>query len=317
MPDRLTLIALKGIPLVKPGDGLANLIGDALEQSDERLADGDILVVAQKIVSKTENRLVDVTTIEPSDQAKDLAVEVDKDPRVVEMILRESRAVIRKKPGVLIVENNLGLIMANAGIDHSNVESEVPERMLLLLPEDPDASAKRLQRAIRCKFGVDVGVIINDSVGRPWRIGTMGLAIGISGLPAVTDLRGDKDLFGRELRVSEEAVGDELAAAASLLQAKERKETGRPSTGFRSDAPPNPRRRRYGQQKRTCSDERTDGIGAFGRRRRREIGARPDAYAAARELDGCRQYRRRFHASRAPNLSRYRHGSLHAIGSRG
>ncbi|MEC8371546.1 MAG: coenzyme F420-0:L-glutamate ligase, partial [Pseudomonadota bacterium] len=126
MPDRLTLIALKGIPLVKPGDGLANLIGDALEQSDERLADGDILVVAQKIVSKTENRLVDVTTIEPSDQAKDLAVEVDKDPRVVEMILRESRAVIRKKPGVLIVENNLGLIMANAGIDHSNVESEVP-----------------------------------------------------------------------------------------------------------------------------------------------------------------------------------------------
>ena len=147
MPDRLTLIALKGIPLVKPGDGLANLIGDALEQSDERLADGDILVVAQKIVSKTENRLVDVTTIEPSDQAKDLAVEVDKDPRVVEMILRESRAVIRKKPGVLIVENNLGLIMANAGIDHSNVESEVPERTLLLLPEDPDASAKRLATA--------------------------------------------------------------------------------------------------------------------------------------------------------------------------
>ncbi|MEC8171992.1 MAG: coenzyme F420-0:L-glutamate ligase, partial [Pseudomonadota bacterium] len=130
MPDRLTLIALKGIPLVKPGDGLANLIGDALEQSDERLADGDILVVAQKIVSKTENRLVDVTTIEPSDQAKDLAVEVDKDPRVVEMILRESRAVIRKKPGVLIVENNLGLIRANAGIDHSNVESAVPEQTL-------------------------------------------------------------------------------------------------------------------------------------------------------------------------------------------
>ncbi|MEC7647067.1 MAG: coenzyme F420-0:L-glutamate ligase [Pseudomonadota bacterium] len=238
MPDRLTLIALKGIPLVKPGDGLANLIGDALEQSDERLADGDILVVAQKIVSKTENRLVDVTTIEPSDQAKDLAVEVDKDPRVVEMILRESRAVIRKKPGVLIVENNLGLIMANAGIDHSNVESEVPERMLLLLPEDPDASAKRLQRAIRCKFGVDVGVIINDSVGRPWRIGTMGLAIGISGLPAVTDLRGDKDLFGRELRVSEEAVGDELAAAASLLQGQGAE--GKPVVlvrGFRSDAP--------------------------------------------------------------------------------
>ncbi|MEC8137340.1 MAG: coenzyme F420-0:L-glutamate ligase, partial [Pseudomonadota bacterium] len=122
--------------------------------------------------------------------------------------------------------------------DHSNVESEVPERMLLLLPEDPDASAERLQRAIRCKFGVDVGVIINDSVGRPWRIGTMGLAIGISGLPAVTDLRGDKDLFGRELRVSEEAVGDELAAAASLLQGQGAE--GKPVVlvrGFRSDAP--------------------------------------------------------------------------------
>ena len=241
MPDRLTLIALEGIPLVKPGNDLANLIGDALEQSDERLADGDILVVAQKIVSKTENRLVDVTTIEPSDQAKDLAVEVDKDPRVVEIILRESRAVIRKKPGVLIVENNLGLIMANAGIDHSNVESEVPERTLLLLPEDPDASAERLQRAIRSKFGIDVGVIINDSVGRPWRIGTMGLAIGISGLPAVTDLRGDKDLFGRELRVSEEAVGDELAAAASLLQGQGAE--GKPVVlvrGYRSDAPSQP-----------------------------------------------------------------------------
>ncbi|MBG04559.1 MAG: coenzyme F420-0:L-glutamate ligase [Rhodospirillaceae bacterium] len=241
MPDRLTLIALEGIPLVKPGDDLANLIGDALEQSGERLADGDILVVAQKIVSKTENRLVDVTTIEPSDQAKDLAVEVDKDPRVVEIILRESRAVIRKKPGVLIVENNLGLIMANAGIDHSNVESKVPERTLLLLPEDPDASAERLQRAIRSKFGIDVGVIINDSVGRPWRIGTMGLAIGISGLPAVTDLRGDKDLFGRELRVSEEAVGDELAAAASLLQGQGAE--GKPVVlvrGYRSDAPSQP-----------------------------------------------------------------------------
>lgn len=241
MPDRLTLIALEGIPLVKPGNDLANLIGDALEQSGERLADGDILVVAQKIVSKTENRLVDVTTIEPSDQAKDLAVEVDKDPRVVEIILRESRAVIRKKPGVLIVENNLGLIMANAGIDHSNVESEVPERTLLLLPEDPDASAERLQRAIRSKFGIDVGVIINDSVGRPWRIGTMGLAIGISGLPAVTDLRGDKDLFGRELRVSEEAVGDELAAAASLLQGQGAE--GKPVVlvrGYRSDAPSQP-----------------------------------------------------------------------------
>jgi len=241
MPDRLNLTALDGIPLVKPGDDLADLIGDALAQSGEQLTDGDVLVVAQKIVSKAENRLVDVTSIDPSERARELADEVDKDPRVVEMILRESRAVIRKKPGVLIVENNLGLIMANAGIDHSNVESDVPEQTLLLLPEDADASAENLRRDVRSKFGVEVGIIINDSVGRPWRIGTMGLAIGIAGLPAVTDLRGDKDLFGRELRVSEEAVGDELAAAASLLQGQGAE--GKPVVlirGYRSDAPSQP-----------------------------------------------------------------------------
>ena len=241
MPDRLTLIALKGIPLVKPGDELIQLVANAITESGEQLMNGDILVIAQKIISKSENCLVNVTDIEPSDRARELALEVDKDPRVVEMILSESRSIIRKKPGVLIVENKLGLIMANAGIDHSNVESEIPEQTLLLLPDDPDASAERLRSDIRSQFSVDVGIIINDCVGRPWRIGTMGLAIGISGLPAVTDLRGDRDLFGRELRVSEEAVGDELAAAASLLQGQGAE--GKPIIlvrGYQSSAPSQP-----------------------------------------------------------------------------
>jgi len=241
LSDRLTLIALDGIPLVQPGDDLSSLIADALTRLDETLVDGDILVVAQKIVSKSENRLVEIATITPSARAETLAKSVDKDPRVVEVILRESRTVIRKKPGVLIVENNLGLIMANAGIDHSNVESEGPDEMLLLLPLDPDASAEALRRDLRTQFGAEVGVVVNDSVGRAWRIGTMGLAIGVAGLPAVVDLRGDKDLFGRELRVSEEAVADELAAAASLLQGQGAE--GKPVVlirGYSSSAAPQP-----------------------------------------------------------------------------
>ena len=241
MSDRLTLIALDGIPLVQPGDDLSSLIADALTRLGETLIDGDVLVVAQKIVSKSENRLVEIATITPSTRAETLAKSVDKDPRVVEVILRESRAVIREKPGVLIVENNLGLIMANAGIDHSNVESDGPDEILLLLPLDPDASAGELRRDLSARYRADVGVVVNDSVGRAWRIGTTGLAIGVAGLPAVVDLRGDKDLFGRELRVSEEAVADELAAAASLLQGQGAE--GKPVVlirGFSSSAEPQP-----------------------------------------------------------------------------
>ena len=241
MSDQLTLIALKGIPLVQPGADLSSLIADALTRLGETLVDGDILVVAQKIVSKSENRLVEIATITPSTQAETLAKSVDKDPRVVEVILRESRAVIREKPGVLIVENNLGLIMANAGIDHSNVESPGPDEILLLLPLDPDASAEALRRDLNVRYRADVGIVVNDSVGRAWRIGTTGLAIGVAGLPAVVDLRGDKDLFGRELRVSEEAVADELAAAASLLQGQGAE--GKPVVlvrGFSSSAEPQP-----------------------------------------------------------------------------
>lgn len=241
MPNRLTLSVLDGIPLVQPGDDLAAQILSALETSGESLQDGDVLVVAQKIVSKSENRIVALSQFEPSDRARELAELVEKDARVVEAILQESRAVIRAKPGVLIVENNLGLIMANAGIDHSNVESEQPDETLLLLPVDPDASAAALRIELGERTGADVAVIVNDSVGRAWRIGTVGLAIGVAGLPAVVDLRGEKDLFGRELRVSEEAVADELAAAASLLQGQGAE--GKPVVlirGFETHAPAQP-----------------------------------------------------------------------------
>ncbi len=241
MPDRLTLLALEGVPMVRPDDDLAAIVDDAIAAIGETLDDGDIIVVAQKIVSKAEGRIVDLRNIVPSDQAITLAKSVDKDPRQVEVILRESRAVVREKPGVLIVENNLGLIMANAGVDHSNVESDAPDETVLLLPADPDASAEQLRQGLAARLGASVGVIVNDSVGRPWRIGTTGLAIGVAGLPAVVDLRGDTDLYGRELRVSEQAVADELAAAASLLQGQGAE--GKPVVlirGFTSDAPKQP-----------------------------------------------------------------------------
>ena len=241
MPDRLTLLALEGVPMVRPNDDLAAIVEDAIAAMGETLGDGDIIVVAQKIVSKAEGRIVDLRNIVPSNQAITLAKSVEKDPRHVEVILRESRAVLREKPGVLIVENNLGLIMANAGVDHSNVETDAPDETVLLLPADPDASAEQLRQGLAARLGASVGVIVNDSVGRPWRIGTTGLAIGVAGLPAVVDLRGDTDLYGRELRVSEQAVADELAAAASLLQGQGAE--GKPVVlirGFTTNAPKQP-----------------------------------------------------------------------------
>lgn len=238
MSTRMTLAALQGIPLVKPGDDLASILIAALENSGEVLADGDILVIAQKIISKAEGRIVALEDIEPSARAIELAGKVDKDPRQIELVLRESREVVKHRPGVLIVEQNLGLVMANAGIDHSNIESEEGREQLLLLPLDPDASCQRLREAFRARLGVTIGVIINDSVGRAWRVGTIGHAIGVAGMPAVVDLRGNTDMFGRELLVSEEAVADELAGAASLLQGQGAE--GLPVVlirGFSSDAP--------------------------------------------------------------------------------
>lgn len=217
-PKSLALIALAGIPLVKPGDDLAALIAEALWRMREELRPGDILVVAQKIVSKAEGGIVALATVSPSAEAIVLARETEKDPRLVELILRESKRVVRHRPGVVIVEHRLGVVMANAGIDASNVAPGPEGEQVLLLPENPDASCHGLRTALETRTGVAPGVIVNDSVGRPWRHGTIGMALGAAGLPSLLDLRGEPDLFGRALRVSRVGLADALAAAASLVQ---------------------------------------------------------------------------------------------------
>ena len=217
-PRALSLFALPGIPMVQPGDDLAALIADGFACAGEAAAVGDVLVVAQKIVSKSEGRYADLATVEPGARARSLAALTDKDPRLVELILSETRRVVRHRPNVIIVEHRLGFVMANAGIDSSNVEPAGADERVLLLPVDPDGSARRLREGLSARLGVACAVIVNDSVGRAWRIGTVGLALGAAGLPSLLDLRGRDDLFGRPLEVTQVALADELAAAASLLQ---------------------------------------------------------------------------------------------------
>jgi coenzyme F420-0:L-glutamate ligase/coenzyme F420-1:gamma-L-glutamate ligase len=213
----MEVVPLQGLPLIRAGDDLAELIASAFRRNDVTPRAGDVLVVAQKIVSKAEGRLVDLATIEPSEQAVALAAEVDKDPRLVQVILSESVRVVRARRGVLIVEHRLGFIMANAGVDQSNVAPVDGAHRVLLLPENPDRSAETLRRGLKAATGVDLAVVINDSFGRPWRQGTAGVAIGVAGLPALIDLRGRPDLFGRRLEVSVVGFADEIAAAASLV----------------------------------------------------------------------------------------------------
>jgi coenzyme F420-0:L-glutamate ligase / coenzyme F420-1:gamma-L-glutamate ligase len=218
MPSaRVTMTGLAGIPMIKPGDELGAITVAALRGNGLVPEQGDVLVVAQKIVSKAEGRYVDITTVQPSERAISLAVELDKDPRFVEVVLSESKRVVRHRPGLLIVEHRLGLVMANAGIDHSNVAAEDGSERVLLLPVDPDGSAQALRQYLIGVFGIGLGVIISDSFGRAWRKGTVGVALGAAGLPALIDLRGHPDLFGRELLVTETGFADEIAAAAGLL----------------------------------------------------------------------------------------------------
>ena len=215
-PGELILTSLTGIKLVEPGDDLGDIAVAAFAANRLVPEPGDVLVVAQKIVSKAEGRYVDVATVKPSERAIALGAEVDKDPRFVEVVLSESRRVVRHRPGLLIVEHRLGFVMANAGIDHSNLPAQGDERVLLL-PEDPDGSARALREQLAAAFGTDIAVIICDSFGRPWRKGTVGVALGAAGLPALIDLRGQPDLFGRELLVTETGFADEIAAAAGLV----------------------------------------------------------------------------------------------------
>src|SRR6516162_11269385 len=185
MPSvRVTMTGLAGIPLIQPGDDLGAVAIAAFADNGVVPRDGDVLVVAQKIVSKAEGRYVDVATVRPSEHAIALAAEVDKDPRFVEVVLSESKRVVRHRPGLLIVEHRLGLVMANAGIDHSNVPTDDGVDRVLLLPVDPDGSAQALRQYLISVFGVGLGVIISDSFGRPWRKGTVGVALGADGLPA-------------------------------------------------------------------------------------------------------------------------------------
>jgi coenzyme F420-0:L-glutamate ligase/coenzyme F420-1:gamma-L-glutamate ligase len=218
MSDTASLIALTDMPLVKPGDDLAALLAAALERRiGKLLTAGDVLVVAQKIVSKAEGRYIDLARVDPGGEAQHLAREIDKDPRLVQVILNESRRVVRHRPGVLIVEHRLGYVMANAGIDRSNVDPVMGEEPVLLLPRDPDASASALREKLAAHFGIAPAVIISDSFGRAWRVGTTGTALGAAGLPSLVDMRGHDDLYRRALRVTEIGYADEIAAAASLL----------------------------------------------------------------------------------------------------
>jgi coenzyme F420-0:L-glutamate ligase/coenzyme F420-1:gamma-L-glutamate ligase len=217
MRTELRLIALADFPQVQSGDDLAALTTAALARGEHQLRAGDVLVFAQKVVSKAEGRRVDLTEIVPSPAALELSRTVQKDPRLVELVLRESRRVVRAAKDVLIVEHRLGLIMANAGIDQSNVADPASGEFALLLPVDPDASAARLRDRLHALTGSAPGVVISDSFGRPWRVGTVGVAIGCAGISATLDLRGETDLFGRPLRVTVVGHADEIASAASIL----------------------------------------------------------------------------------------------------
>jgi coenzyme F420-0:L-glutamate ligase/coenzyme F420-1:gamma-L-glutamate ligase len=212
----LTIRALEGLPRVRPGDDLAALLLGVLDAQRMSLADGDVLVVTSKIVSKAEGRYLDLAGLVASARARELAQVTGKDMHLVEAILSESTEVVRARPNVLIVATRHGLTLANAGIDQSNLEAADRGQRVLLLPQDPDASAAGLKQRLDDHFGVRTGIVISDSVGRPWRLGTVGLAIGAAGLPALWDRRGEPDLAGRPLEVTEVGFADAVAAAAVL-----------------------------------------------------------------------------------------------------
>jgi coenzyme F420-0:L-glutamate ligase / coenzyme F420-1:gamma-L-glutamate ligase len=217
MADSITLTPLRGLPEVGPGTDLAQLLAGALRAAALALRADDVLVVAQKIVSKAEARLVALSSVVPGARALELAGVTGKDPRLIELILSESTAVVRAAPDVLIVRHRLGFVMANAGIDRSNLAHGNAAGEVLLLPLDPDGSAAALRAALAARTGAAPGVIISDSFGRPWRRGVVNIALGAAGIPALLDRRGERDRAGRPLEVTEVALADALAAAAGLV----------------------------------------------------------------------------------------------------
>jgi len=222
----LVFTPVPNIPLINPGDDLPAILLEKITAAGIELANGDIIVLAQKIVSKAENRLVNLQDVTPSPGALELGTAAEKDPRLVELMLQESRSVLRYRPGTIIVEHKAGFVCANAGIDHSNVEGPYgnPEDWVLLLPENADESAARIRSVIQEQTGKQIGMMIIDSHGRAWRVGTVGVSIGFSGIPGLVDLRGQPDIFGYHLRATQVAAADELAGSASLVmgQADER-----------------------------------------------------------------------------------------------
>ena len=213
----ITLTAIEGIPMINAGDDLAALIADALDRGDLTPRDGDILVVCQKVISKAEGRVVDLKDIQPSEFANNLARRWEKDPRAVELVLRQTSRIVRNDRGVIIVETGPGWVCANAGVDESN---SLGDDRAILLPVDPDASAARIRSAFRGRYGVEMAVLVTDTFGRPWRDGLTEICLGISGMNPMLDLRGSTDLGGRELHHTVVAIADELASAAGLLMEK-------------------------------------------------------------------------------------------------
>lgn len=239
MATRITYTALPGIPLIEPGDDIAAIVIKALQDAALALVSGDIVVIAQKIVSKAEDRYVDLASLTPSPRALELAARTQKDPRYVEAVLQESSEVVRTAGQLLIMTHRLGYVMANAGVDQSNIENG--DERVLLLPHDPDATCAALKARFDREFGADVGVVINDSFGRPFRNGVVGVALGAAGVPSLQNMIGVPDLFERRMRVTEVAIADELAAAASLAMGQA--DEGLPVVhvrGFQSRAAPNP-----------------------------------------------------------------------------
>ena len=216
VPQGFSVFGIPGLPMVGAGDDLPGLVLDALAASGLELEAGDCVCLAQKIVSKAEGRQIPLASVEPSPEAEKLAAETDKDPRLVQLILDESTEVLRQKPGVLIMRHRLGLVGAHAGIDQSNIDHQGGEQALLL-PVDPDASAARYRAEIQARTGKEVGVIITDSANRPWRLGTIGIAIGAAGLSVLDDHRGGRDAFGRELKVTLINRADAIASMATMI----------------------------------------------------------------------------------------------------
>lgn len=236
MNDQMTLFSVPGLPLIQPGDDLAQTIVERMKCAGQSLQSGDIVVVAQKVVSKAENRLVRLTDVTPGSRALELAEITGKDPRIVQVILDDCRDVVRARRGLLIVEQLGGWVCAHGGMDRSNVEPVAGEEVVALLPADADASAAKLRVRLADLTGADVAVLISDSHGRPWKFGTLGVCIGCAGIPPLWNQRGLHDLFGYELVASEECIVDELAGAAALLMGQGAE--GRPVVIVRGYTPP-------------------------------------------------------------------------------